>query len=89
MMNLHPHNRFHISNGLAMFAALLLLISSVVGYEASQEKVREAGLGQVYTSGQEIISSVKGDSAENDSINDTAEHKRRGLKLGLLLFRRG
>lgn len=94
MMNLHPHNRFHISNGLAMFAALLLLISSVVGFEANQEKVRpgtgrEAGLGQVYSSGQEIIIPVKADSAENDSINDTAEHKRQGLKLGLLLFRRG
>jgi len=80
MMNLHPHNRFHISNGLAIFAALLLLISSVVGYEASQE---------VSSSSQEIISSVTTDSTENNSINDTAEHKRHGLKLGLLLFRRG
>ncbi len=80
MMNLHPHNRFHIPNRLAMFAALLLLISSVVGYGASQE---------VYSSGQEIITSIKTDSADNDSINDAAEHKRRGLKLGLLLFRRG
>ena len=80
MMNLHPHNRFHIPNGLAMFAALLLLISSVVGFEANQE---------VYSSGQEIMSSVKAKNAENDSINDAAEHKRRGLNLGLLLFRRG
>ncbi len=80
MMNLHPHNRFHIPNGLAMFAALLLLISSVVGYGVNQE---------VYSSGQEIITSIKTDSADNDSINDAVEHKRHGLKLGLLLFRRG
>ncbi len=77
-----------------MFAALLLLISSVVGYETNQEKVRlqssrEAGLSQVYSSGQEVMSPVKADSAENDSINDAADHKRRGLNLGLLLFRRG
>ena len=93
-MNLHPHNRFHIPNGLAIFAALLLLISSVVGFEASQEKVRpgigrEAGLGQLYSSNQEIMTPVKAESSESDNINDAVEHKRRGLNLGLLLFRRG
>jgi len=80
MMNLHPHNRFHIPNGLAMFAALLLLVSGVVGFDANQE---------VISSGKEIISSVKADSAEIDGIDDAVEHKRRGLNLGLLLFRRG
>ena len=90
MINLYPHNRIHISNGLAIFAALLLLISSVVGFEANQENVsREAGLDQAYSSSQKIITPVKADSAENDSINDTAENKRHGIKLGLLLFRRG
>ena len=80
MMNLHPHNRFHIPNGLAMFADLLLLVSGVVGFDANPE---------VISSGKEIISSVKADSAEIDGIDDAVEHKRRGLNLGLLLFRRG
>ena len=80
MMNLHPHNRFHIPNGLAIFAALLLLISSVVGFEASQE---------LYSSSQEIMTPVKAESSESENINDAVEHKRRGLNLGLLLFRRG
>ena len=76
MMNLLPHHRFQIPNGLAMFAALLLLISSVASFETSQEG---------YSSGQETTTTIKADS----DINDSAEHKSRGLKLGLLLFRRG
>ena len=80
MMNLIQHHRFHISNGLAMFAALVLLVSSVVGFESNQE---------TYSSGQEPMTSTKATSAKDDSISDSAEHKSRGLNLGLLLFRRG
>ena len=80
MMNLIPHHRLHISNGLAMLAALLLLISSVAGNESNQE---------VYSSGQESIPSVKVESAKNKSTNDAVKDKSRSLKLGLLLFRRG
>ncbi len=80
MMNLIPHHRFHIPNGLAMFAALLLLISSIVGFDANQK---------VYSSGQDIIPSAPIEKAQNDSLNDAVEHKADGLKLGLLLFRRG
>jgi hypothetical protein len=65
---------------VAIVAAALLLISSAVGFETDQE---------VYSSGQEIMPSVQIDTDTNDSINDSAENKRRGLKLGLLLFRRG
>lgn len=94
MMNLLPHHRFHIPNSLAIFAAVLLLVTSVVGFETNQEKVRpgigrEAGLGQINFSGQESTTSIKAGSDSNDSISDSAEHKRRGLNLGLLLFRRG
>jgi hypothetical protein len=80
MMNLLPHHRLHIPNSLAIFAAVLLLVSSVVSFDSDQE---------IYSSGQETTPSVQVDTDANDSINDSAEHKRRGLKLGLLLFRRG
>ena len=80
MMNLLPHHRFHIPNGLAVFAALLLLVTSVVGFETNQE---------VFSSGQDVTPSIKVEINTNDSINDSAENKRRGLNLGLLLFRRG
>jgi hypothetical protein len=79
-MNLLPRHRIQIPNGLAVFAALLLLVSSVVGYETNQE---------VNSSAQEPMTSTKIDQGENSPANDTVEHKSRGLKLGLLLFRRG
>ncbi len=76
MLNLMPHNKFHIPNRLAIFAALLLLIISIAGFETSQ--------GQNST-GAKANPSVQ----VKNSDSDTTEHKRRGLKLGLLLFRRG
>ena len=79
MLNLRPHRRLHIPNGLAIFAALLLIGSSIVGYETTQG---------VYSSSQETRTSAKAENAETDRINDTVERKSRGLKLGLLLFRR-
>ena len=76
MMNLRPHRRVQIPNSLAIFAALLLLISSVAGFETNQEAV---------TSGPKTKVSVR----TEDSINNAVKSKSRGLKLGLLLFRRG
>jgi hypothetical protein len=63
-----------------MFAALLLLVSSVTGFETTEE---------VYVSDQEATSSLKVDTETNDSIDVSTRHKHRGLNLGLLLFRRG
>ena len=80
MMNLLPQHRFHIPNSLAIFAASLLLITSVVGFETNQE---------IESSGQGVTTSLKADSAEEPRIIDTVKHKRRGLNLGLPLFRRG
>ncbi len=80
MMKLLPHHRLRIPNSLAIFAAVLLLASSVVGFEASQE---------VQSSGQETTTAVKSGKASTNQVNDTAGHKSRGLNLGLLLFRRG
>ena len=80
MINLLPNHRIRIPNKLAIFAAMLLLVSSVVGYESSQN---------VHFSGQLAPSSLKADSVESDGMSDGVEQKRRGLNLGLLLFRRG
>ena len=54
MTNLRKHHRIQIPNSLAMFAVLLLIISTVAGVETNKEAV---------TSGQEPDSnSVKADS---------------------------
>ena len=76
MMNLLPHHRIQIPNSLAIFAALLLLISSVAGFETNQEAI---------SSGQE----TKVSAGAYHTINSAVKSKSRGLKLGLLLFRRG
>jgi len=80
MMNLLPHHRFHIPNSLAVFAAVLLLVTSVVGFESRMA---------VNSSATDIITSVKAQSVEKPRANDTVQKKRRGLNLGLPLFRRG
>ena len=80
MLNLKPHHRLHVPNGLAMLAALLLLVSSVISFDASSE---------ISSSGVDASHSVKTESIDNDDINDGVASKRRGLNLGSLLFRRG
>ena len=80
MTNPPLHHRFQLPNGLAIFAAVLLLISSVVGFEDDQV---------VNSSGHETASSAKIESAESDAVSNAANRKSRGLNLGLLLFRRG
>ena len=79
MMNLIHHNRLHVPNTLAVFAAVLLLISVVVGYDNTQDS---------YFSSQETTTSTNIEVSGDENINDAIENKRRGLKLGLLLFRR-
>lgn len=80
MMNLIPHHRVHIPNTLAIFAVVLLLISSATGLDTSRE---------VDASGQQATVSAKADNAGNESINTSASTKSRRLNIGLLLFRRG
>lgn len=79
MLNLVPHRRLHVPHGLAIFAALLLVASGFIGYEVNKD---------VYTSNQETAISTQATNTEGDQINDAVETKSRGLKLGLLLFRR-
>lgn len=80
MINLLPHHRFHIPNSLAILAALLLVISSIVGFEANQE---------ANSTSQENGISVKAGSTGTDSISDPVENKSRGINVRSLLFRRG
>ena len=79
MMNLLPHHRLHIPNGLAILAAVMLLVTSVVGFGGSQDS---------YPAGKNINASTTVKIADSTDIDSSVENKRRGLKLGLLLFRR-
>lgn len=79
MLNLLKHHRIHVPNGLAIFAAILLLVSTTVGYQANQD---------LQTPDQQTITSVNIDTSDSDVAADVAQKKRRGLNLGLLLFRR-
>ena len=79
MTHLTPNHRTRIPNALAILAALLLLTSSVVGYEHSLD---------VDSAGANIAPSSKVESADKGKVTDTVQQKRRGLNLGLLLFRR-
>jgi len=80
MMNIRPYHRVHIPNSLAIFAAVLLLISAVTGFETHQ---KESFFGE------ETTISTKTDNAGNDGADNATKIKSRGLNLGLLLFRRG
>lgn len=78
MMNLIHHHRVHIPNSLAMLAAILLLLTSFYGYQASQ--TQEAP-------GQQTVAAASNDTGVSSASEDLVP-KKRGLNLGLLLFRR-
>jgi len=80
MLNLRPYHRAHIPNSLAIFAVLLLLISTVAGFESDRE---------ANSPGQETNISTAAENTSNDGVDNTANNKSRRLNLGLLLFRRG
>ena len=80
MLHITPHHRLHIPNGLAVLAAVLLLITSYAGYQSNQD---------ADTAGMNSAPSATVSSDDNDKVNDAVTNKRRGLNLGLLLFRRG
>ena len=79
MLNLLKHHRLHVPNGLAMIAAILLLVSSAIGYNAGQD---------LQTPNQQNVTVAKIETSESDMGGDVVKPKRRGLNLGLLLFRR-
>lgn len=79
MLNLLKHHRIHIPNGLAILSAVLLLASSTIGYKANQD---------LQTADQNSVTTAKIETSEGDMSGDVSQPKRRGLNLGLLLFRR-
>ena len=80
MLNLKPHHRLHVPNGLAVLAAVLLLVSTVASFDSGLE-VNSASI--------KAGPALKAESSESEDINDGVASKRRGLNLGFLLFRRG
>jgi len=79
MLNLTPHHRLHIPNGLAVLAAVLLLAISAANFNSSSE---------ADPSGTKASHAVTVESSESENIDDGVVSKRRGLNLGSLLFRR-
>lgn len=80
MLTLIPHHRLRISNRVAIFAAVLLLVSSYAGYETQAED---------FASGADSTPAANAVRADAQDVDETAEPQRRGLKLSLRLFRRG
>jgi hypothetical protein len=78
MMNLLHRHRAHIPNGLAILAALMLLVSSMYGVSSTQSAESTA---------QQTVAATT-DTGGSTAGEDLGAKKRRGLNLGLLLFRR-
>ena len=79
MLNLAPHHKIHIPNGLAVLAAILLLLSSAINTNSDAE---------IQLSGTDPAPVAQLESSKNNSVNTAAKHKRRSINLGHLLFRR-
>ena len=81
MIKLLPHHRLHIPNSLAMFAAFVLVVSSVIGFEENQASAINTGL--------ETAPVIQTNTAKTDSIPNSLEKKSRRFSIGSLFFRRG
>ena len=79
MMNLLHRHRAHIPNGLAVLAAIMLLVTSVYGVKSTQS---------TESRDQQTVAAATTDTGGNTAGEDLGAKKRRGLNLGLLLFRR-
>ena len=81
MLNLTPHRRLKIPDGLAILAAVLLIGSSVVGVSSNENTL--ATVDEC-----DITLTVKNIESDFKVIDDAVKHKSHVLKLGLQLFRR-
>ena len=81
MLNLTPHRRFHIPNGLAVAAAVLLIGSTFVGINAAPQDTVAIN----DCDSQSLVTSIDKDIA---IISESVKQKDRVLKLGLQLFQR-
>ena len=81
MLNLTPHRRFHIPNGLAVVAAVLLIGSSFAGINAAPKNTVAINDGE----SSSVVTSIDKDIA---NISESVKQKGHVLKLGLQLFQR-
>lgn len=81
MLNLTPHRRFRIPDGLAIFAAVLLIGSSVTGVSSNENNLAAVD-------DNDITLAVKNIETDIKVIDDAVKQKSHALKLGLQLFRR-
>lgn len=79
-MKFITQHRVRIPNSLAIIAAVMLLGSSVADFSDEQGG---------YMAAPNNTSKTEASQKGNDVIDNTAKHHRRGLNLGLLLFRHG
>lgn len=81
MLKLTPQRRLQIPHGLAIFAAVLLIGSSVAGIGASQNDL-------VAKTENEITVAAQSMEKDIHVIGETVTKKSHALKLGLQLFQR-
>ena len=79
MLNLTPHHRLQVPNGLAVLAAVLLLAISVGNFNSSSV---------ADPSGATTSHATTVEHSESESIDDSKVSKRRDLNIGSLIFRR-
>jgi hypothetical protein len=79
MIKLLKHQRVQIPNGIAIVAAVVLVVSSIIGFEANRE---------AYSPNRDNERTAQTVGTETDSINNAAENKSRQFNIGSLLFRR-
>lgn len=80
MIRVSRQNRYHVSNRLAIFAALILAITSFIGLSSSSEVDRQNLL--------DGPTAVVQQSSEQGSADEASTSKRK-LSISLLLFRNG
>jgi hypothetical protein len=81
MLRLTTHNRLRISNRLAFFAAVILVISALAGVGSSQQAGLSAA-GQIAG-----IQSGRTDQAVTNSSGAGTAQENTGFKMSLFLFR--
>lgn len=77
MITLTPNRKYHVSNRLAVLAALVLAISSYIGF------VNATAFDPEYVEHANVATSNQGDQAAEPAV------KKRKLNISLLLFGHG
>lgn len=86
MLNLTPHRRLKIPHGLAIFAAILLIGSSVAGTSPNQGALASVNENEITIATKNMENDIH--VIDESVIRDTVKHNSHVLKLGLQLFQR-